>query len=349
MQGAYTDATLACEGHFYPVHKFVLSTCSQYFNAIFEWTPCINPVVVLNNVTCKELEALIDFMYIGEVSVKESSIPDVMRAAESLRIRGLSIVDEENTRPLFKSKNKSDIGGPPRKRKRTSSSKKKPLAAGSDNVASSRELSEANGHLSPPPTSNSAYQNCNDGEGNHTDHVPNPTSAHHSKKNLSETDNQDNASIFPNTLVPNNTPPKFLPPHLSSSVQHEQPAQSLPSPPKPSMNQHSHSSPPHQPIQSLSCALDLSSHEHTSEVSINTGDEVMKSGKVETEQTKPQISQDQKVVTSEEIPALLDSLVNMQPFCDTKSEPGDEVATLHAVVMYIFVPFFISRSLSRHY
>ncbi|XP_050719044.1 protein abrupt-like [Eriocheir sinensis] len=331
-KNSYTDATLACEGHFYPVHKFVLSTCSQYFNAIFEWTPCINPVVVINNVTCKELEALLDFMYMGEVSVKESLIPDVMRAAECLRIRGLSIVDDENTKPYLKSKNKSDIGGPPRKRKRTSSSKKKCTAAGSDKIKACDRF-ESNGHLSPPPASISGNKYSNEGEMNHTeDHVPDLTSAHHSQRNPTETENQ--TSDLPNILAPNNTPSNFLQAHTSSSPQPhltDQAGKSVPPPSKPNINQHSHNSPPHRPTQSHPCALDLSSHEHTSKVSMNTAVEVIKSGKMEIKQTKPSVQQPHNVVSSEEIPDLLDSLVDMRPLYDTKTEPEDEVATLHAV------------------
>ncbi|CAL4201681.1 unnamed protein product, partial [Meganyctiphanes norvegica] len=73
-KSCYTDATLACEGKFYPVHKFVLSTCSDYFTCIFEYTPCVNPVVVINNIASKDLEAILDFMYCGEISIRESQI-----------------------------------------------------------------------------------------------------------------------------------------------------------------------------------------------------------------------------------------------------------------------------------
>ncbi|KAF2356308.1 BTB/POZ domain [Trinorchestia longiramus] len=95
----YTDATLACDGQFYPVHKFVLATCSEFFSAMFEWTPCVNPVLVLNNILTRDLEAILDFMYTGEASVKECNFSHVMKAAQSLRVRGLAMLEE--SRPVM--------------------------------------------------------------------------------------------------------------------------------------------------------------------------------------------------------------------------------------------------------
>lgn len=95
FQTVYTDATLACNGKFYHVHRLVLSTCSEYFNAIFNHTPCKNPVVVLKDVTCRDLEFLLDYMYAGEVNVRQIELPSLISAAEYLQIKGLAISDEK--------------------------------------------------------------------------------------------------------------------------------------------------------------------------------------------------------------------------------------------------------------
>lgn len=99
LQHIFTDATLACDGQFYPVHKFVLATCSEFFSAMFEWTPCVNPVLVLNNIQTRDLEAILDFMYTGQASVKEVHLGQVMKAAQSLRVRGLALLEE--TKPVM--------------------------------------------------------------------------------------------------------------------------------------------------------------------------------------------------------------------------------------------------------
>ncbi|XP_042233482.1 protein tramtrack, beta isoform-like isoform X2 [Homarus americanus] len=90
----YTDVTLACDGKFYPVHKLVLSTCSEYFENMFEHTPCKHPVVVLRDVQNDELEALLSYMYAGVVSVAQSDLARLIKVAELLQIKGLAVPDE---------------------------------------------------------------------------------------------------------------------------------------------------------------------------------------------------------------------------------------------------------------
>ncbi|XP_045582830.1 zinc finger and BTB domain-containing protein 7A isoform X1 [Procambarus clarkii] len=90
----YTDVTVACEGKFYPVHKLVLSTCSDYFLKMFECTPCKHPIIVLKDVKCKDMEALLSYMYAGIVSVAQSDLAQLIKAAELLQIKGLAVPDE---------------------------------------------------------------------------------------------------------------------------------------------------------------------------------------------------------------------------------------------------------------
>ncbi|XP_045626248.1 zinc finger protein 131 isoform X12 [Procambarus clarkii] len=90
----FTDVTLACEGKCYPLHKLVLSTCSEYLEKIFKSTPCKHPVIVLQDIKCSELEALINYMYVGEVNVPQSSLSLLIKAAELLQVKGLAVPDE---------------------------------------------------------------------------------------------------------------------------------------------------------------------------------------------------------------------------------------------------------------
>ncbi|XP_042243612.1 protein tramtrack, beta isoform-like isoform X5 [Homarus americanus] len=92
-KASFTDVTLACEGKFYPLHKLVLSTCSEYLEKIFESTPCKHPVIVLQDIKCSELEALINYMYVGEVNVPQSSLTSLIKAAELLQVKGLAVPD----------------------------------------------------------------------------------------------------------------------------------------------------------------------------------------------------------------------------------------------------------------
>ena len=86
--------TLSCEGRFYPAHKLVLATCSEFFEEVFQRTQCKHPFIVLKDITCHELESLLDYMYHGEVKVLQSNLTGLIKSAESLRIKGLAAPDE---------------------------------------------------------------------------------------------------------------------------------------------------------------------------------------------------------------------------------------------------------------
>ncbi|XP_064092881.1 protein tramtrack, beta isoform-like isoform X2 [Macrobrachium nipponense] len=93
----YTDATLTCDGRFYGVHKLVLASCSDYFMNIFEKTPCKHPVIVLKDIKANEMEALLNYMYNGVVSVAQRDLSKFVAAAELLQIKGLAAPDEPPT------------------------------------------------------------------------------------------------------------------------------------------------------------------------------------------------------------------------------------------------------------
>lgn len=139
LQQLYTDATLACDGKLYSVHKLVLSTCSDYFSSMLDRTSCKNPVIVLKDIKSEDLEALLDYMYLGEVNVRQSDLSTLIKAAECLRVKGLAVADDEPPpRKPKSSENHSrrsdSTSSPPAKRKRRS----EPVDDGRDDVRPSR-------------------------------------------------------------------------------------------------------------------------------------------------------------------------------------------------------------------
>ncbi|XP_068210995.1 zinc finger and BTB domain-containing protein 14-like isoform X2 [Palaemon carinicauda] len=108
LKERYTDVTLSCEGKFYQLHKLVLSTCSEYFEKIFEQTPCKHPVIVLRDVSCDELEALLNYMYLGSVSVAQNDLSRLIKVAELFQIKGLAVPDEPPKVENNSSSRKSD-------------------------------------------------------------------------------------------------------------------------------------------------------------------------------------------------------------------------------------------------
>ncbi|KAK7072200.1 hypothetical protein SK128_014052, partial [Halocaridina rubra] len=95
LKDKYADATVACEGKFYPVHRIVLSTCSKYFEEMFELTSAgKHPIVLLQDVRKYELEAILSYMYAGVVSVAQKDLARLIKVAELLQIKGLAVPDE---------------------------------------------------------------------------------------------------------------------------------------------------------------------------------------------------------------------------------------------------------------
>ncbi|XP_064106266.1 protein bric-a-brac 1-like isoform X1 [Macrobrachium nipponense] len=93
-QEVFIDVTLACGGKQYPAHKFVLSTCSDYFKEMFTKNPCKHPIVFMKDVSARDLEALLDFMYRGEVNVPHHNLASLIKTAEGLQVKGLAVPDD---------------------------------------------------------------------------------------------------------------------------------------------------------------------------------------------------------------------------------------------------------------
>ena len=70
LQQVYTDLTLSCEGHFYPAHRLVVASSSEYLSKTLQVIPafCPYPVVLLDGLSHHTLEILLAFMYDGLVS-----------------------------------------------------------------------------------------------------------------------------------------------------------------------------------------------------------------------------------------------------------------------------------------
>lgn len=88
--GDLVDVTLAAGGRSFPAHKIVLCAASPFLLDLLKNTPCKHPVVMLAGVNANDLEALLEFVYRGEVSVDHSQLPSLLQAAHCLNIQGLA-------------------------------------------------------------------------------------------------------------------------------------------------------------------------------------------------------------------------------------------------------------------
>lgn len=109
------DVTLACEGKKLRCHKIVLSAGSAYFEDLFTSEDHRPSVVFLKGVEFAHLQAVVQFMYCGEVEVPQQEFPSLMQLAMELRVKGLA--DDNSSR----------ITTPPAKKRRKHSPDKEVL------------------------------------------------------------------------------------------------------------------------------------------------------------------------------------------------------------------------------
>ncbi|KAF7496435.1 Protein bric-a-brac 1 [Sarcoptes scabiei] len=92
----FVDVTLACDGVSIKAHKLVLSACSSYFRELFINNPCKHPIVILKDIHYEDLQAIIHFMYSGEVNVSCAQLGPLLKTAEALKVKGLTDVSEKH-------------------------------------------------------------------------------------------------------------------------------------------------------------------------------------------------------------------------------------------------------------
>lgn len=94
----------------------VLSTCSDYFDEMFERIQCQHPFIVFKDIEPNEMELLLNYMYKGEVNVTQESLPALIKAAESLKIKGLAVPDDESSKETSSERKRGNDGSHSRRR-----------------------------------------------------------------------------------------------------------------------------------------------------------------------------------------------------------------------------------------
>lgn len=68
----------------------VLSACSPYFKSLLEENPSKHPIIILKDVPFSHLQAILEFMYAGEVNVSQDQLPAFLKTADRLKVKGLA-------------------------------------------------------------------------------------------------------------------------------------------------------------------------------------------------------------------------------------------------------------------
>jgi len=86
----FFDVTLACGDEEIRAHKVILSACSTFFRNVLRRNPHHHPFMYLKGVRFVDLQAVLNFMYHGEVNVAQEELNSFLAVAEDLRVKGLT-------------------------------------------------------------------------------------------------------------------------------------------------------------------------------------------------------------------------------------------------------------------
>jgi len=85
------DVTLVCDGDKQiKAHKVILSAGSLFFAKLFRNNPHQHPLVYLSGIEWTDLEAIIEFLYLGEVNIEEINLKRFMSISERFKIVGMN-------------------------------------------------------------------------------------------------------------------------------------------------------------------------------------------------------------------------------------------------------------------
>lgn len=136
----FVDVTLACESRMVKCHKVVLSACSAYFEKLLVQNPCQHPIIFMKDMKYWEVQALVDFMYKGEVNVTQEELASLLKAAEALEVRGLCGQHEQGLADRVTLPRGTEAGHETKKRKLESDVKEISTTPNSDSNNSNNQL-----------------------------------------------------------------------------------------------------------------------------------------------------------------------------------------------------------------
>ncbi|KAK7871094.1 hypothetical protein R5R35_010458 [Gryllus longicercus] len=87
---SFVDCTIAAEGKSLKAHRLILSSCSPYFQMLFNDENEKHTIVVLKDTSFLTLKTVIDFVYNGEVEIAAGQLETFLELAVSLQIKGLN-------------------------------------------------------------------------------------------------------------------------------------------------------------------------------------------------------------------------------------------------------------------
>jgi len=95
------DVTLVCDDGEISAHKIVLYGGSTFFRSVLTKFKHQHPLLYIKGVKINHLEAIVDFIYNGEVNVAQDDLNILLETAKDLKVKGLSEKKAESTNGLL--------------------------------------------------------------------------------------------------------------------------------------------------------------------------------------------------------------------------------------------------------
>ena len=85
------DVTLACEDGQLDAHKVVLASGSPFFKKLLEKTSKhMQPFLFMRGLKTRQLTTMVDFIYLGEVNIRQEDLDGFLLLAQELELKGLT-------------------------------------------------------------------------------------------------------------------------------------------------------------------------------------------------------------------------------------------------------------------
>ena len=97
----FFDITIACDDEQLQAHKVILSACSPFFKNILRRNQHQHPLLYLKGVSYRDMEAVLNFMYHGEVNVAQDDLNSFLQVAEDLRVKGILYESRKEIYPFI--------------------------------------------------------------------------------------------------------------------------------------------------------------------------------------------------------------------------------------------------------
>ncbi|XP_068726664.1 actin-binding protein IPP-like [Montipora capricornis] len=94
VQGLMCDATLTVSGKDFPVHRVILSASSSYFQVMFTSGMAESYLdhVEIHGLSADVFQAILDFIYTGNVDVNETNVQQLLPASKMLQVEDIEVL-----------------------------------------------------------------------------------------------------------------------------------------------------------------------------------------------------------------------------------------------------------------